>query len=159
MAKGTVNKVILVGRLGQDPDIRYSANGNAVAKFSLATVDRVSSDGEWKDLTEWHKVVAFGKTAEFVGNYLGKGKLAYIEGCLRTNKWEKDGVTHYTTEVLAREVQGVGGNGESNGGSQGQSKPQNQSKSNSSGGSKQQSRPKSQEDEFGGFPPDDDIPF
>ncbi len=82
MAKGTVNKVILVGRLGADPDIRYSPNGVAVAKFNLATNDYVSAgtEGNREERTEWHRIVTFGKTAEFCGNYLAKGRQVYVEG-------------------------------------------------------------------------------
>lgn len=107
MAKGTVNKVILVGRLGADPDIRYSSNGTAVAKFNLATNERTpTGDGNWEDKTEWHRIVAFGKTAETCGSYLNKGKLIYLEGSLRTNQWEdKDGVKRYTTEIVMRDFQ------------------------------------------------------
>ncbi len=113
MAKGTVNKVILVGRVGRDPDIRYSANGVAVAKFSLATNDYASSGtegGTREERTEWHQIVAFNKTAEFCGKYLAKGRLVYIEGSIRTNQWEdQQGQKRYSTEIIAREVQMLGG--------------------------------------------------
>jgi single-strand DNA-binding protein len=107
MAKGTVNKVILIGRLGADPDIRYSQSGTAVAKISVATNDRVpAGEGNWEDRTEWHRVVAFGKVAERCGNFLSKGKQVYIEGRLRTNQWEDaQGVKRYTTEIVAQDFE------------------------------------------------------
>ncbi|GLI36045.1 single-stranded DNA-binding protein [Desulforhabdus amnigena] len=109
MAKGTVNKVILIGRLGADPDIRYSANGTAIAKFNVATNDYDPSS-ETKERTEWHRVVAFGKLAEICGNYLGKGRQVFVEGNLRTQQWEDaQGVKRYTTEIVAREIQFLGG--------------------------------------------------
>lgn len=111
MAKGTVNKVILIGRLGADPDIRYSAGGTAVAKFNVATND-FDPSSETKERTEWHRVVAFGKTAEIAGNYLSKGRQVYIEGSLRTQQWEDaQGVKRYTTEIIVREMQLLGGAG------------------------------------------------
>ncbi len=129
MAKGTVNKVILVGRLGQDPEIRYSANGVAVARFSLATNERIQAgEGNWEDRTEWHRVVTFGKTAEFCGNYLGKGRHVYVEGSIRTNQWEDaQGQKRYTTEIIAREIQLLGSaEGQSQSQSQGQGQWQGQ---------------------------------
>ena len=111
MSKGTINKVILIGRLGQDPDIRYSANGVAVAKFSLATNDFAPGGGEGnrEERTEWHRIVTFGKTAEFCGNYLSKGRLIFVEGSIRTNQWEDaQGQKRYTTEIVAREIQLLG---------------------------------------------------
>ncbi len=110
----TVNKVILVGRLGADPDVRYAASGTAVAKFSVATNEAVQgADGNWEEKTEWHRVVVFGKTAEHCGNYLSKGRLVYIEGRLRTNQWEdQQGVKRYTTEIVARDVVFLGGQGD-----------------------------------------------
>lgn len=96
-----VNKVILVGRLGADPEVRYSAGGMAVAKFNLATSEtRKDKDGSKQEKTEWHRVVAFGKLGEICGEYLSKGKQVYVEGKLQTNSWEdKDGNKKYTTEV------------------------------------------------------------
>lgn len=111
MARGTVNKVILIGRLGADPDIRYTANGMAVAKFNVATNEAVSTgEGGWEDRTEWHRIVAFDKLAERCGTYLNKGKQVYIEGKLRTQQWEDaQGVKRYTTEIVARDIQFLGG--------------------------------------------------
>jgi single-strand DNA-binding protein len=109
MARG-VNKVIIIGNLGADPDIRYSASGTAVAKFNVATTERVpAGEGNWEDRTEWHRIVVFGKTAEHCGNYLSKGRQVYVEGSLRTNQWEDaQGVKRYTTEIVARDIQFLG---------------------------------------------------
>lgn len=109
---GSVNKVIIVGRLGHDPEVRFAGNGNAVANFSVAT------DEEWKDKdgnkqsrVEWHRVVVWGKLAELCGEYLKKGRQCFVEGKLQTREWEKDGVKRYTTEVVASEVTFLGGKG------------------------------------------------
>lgn len=106
MTRG-INKVILVGRLGSDPDIRYAPNGTAVARFNLATTERVPiGEGNWEDKTEWHRIVVFGKLAETCGSYLGKGRLVYVEGRLRTQQWEdSQGIKRYTTEIVARDIQ------------------------------------------------------
>ncbi|EHX7012483.1 single-stranded DNA-binding protein [Salmonella enterica subsp. enterica serovar Concord] len=98
-----INKVILIGFLGNAPEIRYMPNGNAVAHFSLATSEtwRSKQTGEMKELTEWHRVVVFGKLAEVAGEYLRKGSQVYIEGQLRTRSWDdNNGVTRYTTEIV-----------------------------------------------------------
>lgn len=102
MQKGSVNKVILVGHLGSDPESRYMPNGNAVAKFSVATNESWrNSEGEIEERTEWHRCVLFGKLAERAGEFLKKGQMVYVEGRLQTRNWEdKDGVKRYTTEVL-----------------------------------------------------------
>lgn len=115
MSKGTVNKVILIGRLGKDPDMRYTPGGTPVANFSLATNSaQKDSDGKWSDKTEWHNIVVFGKLAEFAGEYLKKGKLAYIDGRLQTSSWEdQNGQKRYKTEVVANEIQMIGPRGES----------------------------------------------
>lgn len=100
MARG-VNKVILVGTLGQDPEVKYLTNGNAVCNLSLATSEqwKDKQTGEKKEKTEWHRVVMFGKVAEIAGEYCRKGSQVYIEGKLETREWEKDGVKRYTTEI------------------------------------------------------------
>lgn len=103
----SVNKVILVGNVGQDPDIRYTAAGKAVAKLSLATNERFKNrSGEWEERTEWHSVVAWQRLAEIVGEYVGKGSRVYIEGRLQTSRWEdrQSGETKYRTEIVAREI-------------------------------------------------------
>jgi len=105
-----VNKVILVGHLGQDPDIRYTPDGTPVAVMSVATSQtwRDKSNGEKRERTEWSRVVAWRKLAEICGEYLAKGRQVYVEGRMQTRSWEKDGQTHYTTEVIANEVQFLG---------------------------------------------------
>ena len=115
MSKGTVNKVILIGRLGKDPDMRYTPSGTAVANFSLATNSSFKdSDGNWQDKTEWHNIVTFGRTAEIAGEYLKKGKLVYIDGRLQTSSWEdQNGQKRYKTEVVASELQLIGSRGDS----------------------------------------------
>lgn len=113
-----INKVILVGRLGQDPEMRYMPDGTAVANFSLATSDewRDKQTGEKKERTEWHRVVAWRGLGELCGKYLSKGRQVYIEGKLQTRSWEKDGVTRYSTEIVASTVEFLGGRDESMGG-------------------------------------------
>jgi len=110
MARG-INKVILVGNVGADPDIKYLPSGSPVANVSLATSKswKDKNSGEQHDKTEWHRVVLFNRLAEVVGEYVRKGSQLYIEGELRTTKWEKDGVTRYTTDVVANEMQMLGG--------------------------------------------------
>ncbi len=110
MARG-VNKAILIGNLGSDPELRYTPNGHAVATFNIATNERrPDKDGNFQDHTEWHKVVAWRKLAETVGEYLKKGSQVYIEGRIQTRKWEdKEGVTRYQTEIVAQNLQMLGG--------------------------------------------------
>ena len=111
MAKG-VNKVILLGNLGKDPEVKYTQSGMAVARFSLATTDRAKDkDGNWQDKTEWHNLVAFGRTAEVAGEYLKKGRTIYIEGALRTSSWDdkESGQKKYRTEVIVNDLVMVGG--------------------------------------------------
>jgi len=102
-----VNKVIIIGRLGQDVELRYMPNGNAVANLSLATSEtwKDKTTGEKQERTEWHKVTAFRKLAEIMGEYLKKGSQVYIEGRLQTDKYEKDGQTHYSTKIIADKMQ------------------------------------------------------
>ena len=107
MARG-VNKVILIGNLGADPEIRYTPNGNAVSNVTLATSSawRDKQTGELQDRTEWHRLVFFNRLAEIVGEYLKKGSKVYVEGSLRTRKWQdKNGIDRYTTEIIANEMQ------------------------------------------------------
>lgn len=120
MARG-VNKVILIGNLGNDPEVRYTPNGNAVANVTLATSNawRDKQTGEMQERTEWHRIVFFNRLAEIVNEYLRKGSKIYVEGSLRTRKWQdKAGVDRYTTEIIANEMQmldsrGAGNNGNS----------------------------------------------
>lgn len=158
MAKGTVNKVILVGRLGADPDIRYSGSGTAVAKFNLATDENVSTgEGNWEIKTEWHRIVAFGKVAERCGSFLNKGKLIYLEGSLRTNQWEdQQGVKRYTTEIVMRDFQMLGGRGEED-----QSRPaqSSQAPQRRESGSSYSNRSSVEDLPPRSDAPEDDIPF
>jgi single-strand DNA-binding protein len=151
MARG-VNKVILVGNLGNDPDMRYTAGGAAVANISIATAEswRDKESGEQQERTEWHRVVFFGRLAEIVGEYLRKGSQIYVEGRLQTRKWtDKEGQDRYTTEIVANEMQMLGG--KSGGSANYESAPQSQpQKSNAPAPS---SNPTAADD----F--DDDIPF
>ena len=105
-----INKVILVGNLGRDPEIRYTPSGMAVANFSVATTEKWKDkqSGEMQERTEWHRIVAWGRLGEICGEYLAKGRQVYIEGKLQTRQWEKDGVTRYTTEVVASEMKMLG---------------------------------------------------
>ena len=112
MARSGINKVILVGNLGKDPDMRYTAGGDAVANLSIATSESWNDNqtGEKKEKTEWHRVVFFRRIAEVCGEYLKKGSSVYIEGSLRTRDWENDqGNKRYTTEIIGREMQMLGG--------------------------------------------------
>ena len=118
MAK-SVNKVILVGNLGKDPEVKYTPQGTAVAKFSLATNERYKDkQGEWQDRTEWHNIVAWQRLAEIVGEYVKKGSKIYIEGRLTTNSWEdqKTGEKKYRTEIVANDLVLLSGRGEGGGG-------------------------------------------
>ena len=107
-----INKVILIGNLGQNPEVRYSPSGQAIVNLSIATSEAwTDKNGQKQEKTEWHRVVVFGKLAELCSQYLAKGRQAYIEGKLQTRSWQdKDGQTRYTTEVVAQSVQFLGGN-------------------------------------------------
>ncbi|MDH5485588.1 MAG: single-stranded DNA-binding protein [Gammaproteobacteria bacterium] len=156
MAKG-VNKVILIGNLGKDPEVRYSANGGALANITLATSEswKDKNTGETVEKTEWHRVVFFRRLAEIAGEYLKKGSKVYIEGKLQTRKWQdKDGQDRYTTEIVANEMQML----DSKGGSASYNQDSSATSANSGAGSSYQSQP--QDSSFapaGDF--DDDIPF
>lgn len=152
MARG-INKVILVGNLGQDPETRYMPSGGAVTNFTLATNEswKDKKTGEQKDRTEWHKVAMFNRLAEIAAEYLRKGSQVYIEGKLRTRKWQdRDGNDRYTTEVIADEMQMLGGRGGGGGGTSYGSG----GGSDKSGGSGGGQPPPPPADDF-----DDDIPF
>ena len=150
MSRG-VNKVILIGNLGQDPEIKFMPNGNAVANITVATSEswKNKDTGEQVDKTEWHRVVFFRRLAEIVGEYLSKGSKVYIEGKLQTRKWQdKNGADHWTTEVIADNMQMLDSRGSTpnqDGGASAASKPQQ---------SASQSAPQPQNDDF-----DDAIPF
>lgn len=109
-----INKVILVGFLGKSPELTYTPSGTAVAKFSIATSEKWTdkATGEKKDKTEWHNITAFGKLGEICGEYLSKGKQVYIEGRLQYGSYEKDGITRYTTDIIASQMQMLGGRDE-----------------------------------------------
>lgn len=153
MAGGGINKVIIIGRLGNDPEIRYTPSGSAVANFSVATSDtwKDKTTGEKKERTEWHRIVAWDKLGENCGKYLSKGRQVYVEGRLQTRSYDdKEGVKRYTTEIVAQDVQFLGSgtrdNADGGGGS-----------SYSGGGAPRSGG-------FGGGPSapsggDDDIPF
>jgi single-strand DNA-binding protein len=121
MAK-SVNKVILVGNLGKDPEIKYTPSGTPVAKFSLATNERYKDKGgEWQDRTEWHNIVAWQRLAEIIGEYVKKGSKLYIEGRLQTSSWEdkQSGEKKYRTEIVAQDIVLLSGRGEGGGDSEG----------------------------------------
>ena len=144
MAQRGVNKVILMGTFGRDPEMRYMPNGGGVCNFSIATSEtwKDKNTGENQEKTEWHRCVAFRRAAEIIGEYMKKGSKIYLEGKLQTRKWEKDGQDHYSTEIVVDSFQFVGDRqgGGGQGGGQG------------SGGGGQQQAPA--QDDF-----EDDIPF
>ncbi|TKI04380.1 single-stranded DNA-binding protein [Martelella alba] len=151
MASRGVNKVILVGNLGQDPEVRYMPNGGAVANFTLATSEswRDKQTGETKEKTEWHRVVLFGKLAEVAGEYLKKGSQVYIEGSLQTRKWQdQSGQDRYTTEVVVN----IGGTMQMLGGRQGGASGANAGGQQSGWGQPQQPQSHNQNAQFSGNP-------
>lgn len=148
MARG-INKVILVGNLGNDPEVKYTQGGMAVARCSLATTSaRKDKDGNLQERTEWHRVVFFGKLGEIAGEYLRKGSQVYVEGSLRYDKFTgQDGIEKYTTDIIANEMQMLGGRGDGQSAPRQQERPQRQ----------QQAAPSASPamDDFA----DDEIPF
>lgn len=129
----SLNRVMLIGNLGKDPEVRRTAGGTAVASFSLATTEKFKKDGEWTETTEWHNVTLWARLAEIAGEYLSKGKTVYIEGRLQTRKWaDKEGKDRYTTEIVGEKMQMLSGKSEKRD-PQGNDEPQ--------------------------FNPDDEIPF
>jgi single-strand DNA-binding protein len=155
MARG-VNKVILVGNLGKDPETRYMPNGGAVTNVTLATTDswKDKQTGEAKEATEWHRIVFFNKLAEIAGQYLKKGKQVYIEGALRTRKWtDKEGHERYTTEIVANDMQMLGS---ASGGSAGMDREMPPSAAGARGAAAAAPLAGGQDE---GFKDDDDIPF
>ena len=123
----SLNKAMIIGRLGQDPDVRYTQSNTAVANLSVATSERYKDkSGEWKENTEWHRVVAWGRLAEICQEYLKKGSQVYIEGPIQTRSWEdKDGQTKYTTEIKALTMTMLDSKGSGSGGGNVPEKPQN----------------------------------
>jgi single-strand DNA-binding protein len=155
MARGSVNKVIIIGNLGQDPEVRYMPNGNAVANITVATSEtwKDRNTGENQERTEWHRVVLFRRLAEIAGEYLKKGAKVYLEGKLQTRKWQdQSGQDRYTTEIVADQLQMLdsrgGGSGGGFGDSGGSRAPAPQQKSAGGG-----------DTGFAGSDLDDDIPF
>ena len=146
----SVNKVIILGNLGKDPEVRYTAGGDAVANMSIATSERwKDKDGQKQERTEWHRVVAFGRTAEIAGEYLEKGSSAYIEGKLQTRKYtDKDGIERYSTEIVVERLQLLGSR---NSGNDGQQERPARAEKPANSGTQSKSKP--------GADFDDDIPF
>lgn len=167
MARG-VNKVILIGNLGNDPDVKYTQGGTAVTTLSVATTSvRKDRDGNPQEKTEWHRVKLFGKLGEIAGEYLKKGRSVYIEGRLEYGSYEKDGVKHYTTDIIADEMQMLGGDGQ-RGGGEGGGGQQSRGGGGYGGGDRPQRSAPAQRREpapapakpaFDDVPFDDDIPF
>lgn len=147
----SVNKVIIVGNIGKDPETRYAPNGDAICNITVATTDswKDKQTGEKKKQTEWHRVSFYGRLAEIAGQYLRKGSAVYVEGSLRTRKWQdKEGQDRYTTEIRADSMQMLGGKQDG-----GETPKENTGRS-----ARQEAAPKSKEESgFGGM--DDDIPF
>lgn len=163
MARG-INKVILVGNLGADPETRYTPGGSAVTNIRIATSEswKDKQTGEQQERTEWHRVVFFGRLGEIAAEYLRKGSQVYVEGSLRTNKWQgQDGQDRYTTEVIANEMQMLGGRGGAGGGDMGGSRSGAgaQSGGQSAGQSGQRGGGRRDEQSDGGDGFDDEIPF
>ena len=150
----SLNKVMLIGNLGKDPEVRYTASGTAVASFSLATSDKIKNkNGEWEEKTEWHNITLWGRTAEVAGEYLAKGRTVYIEGRLQTRKWQdKDGRDRYTTEIVGEKMQMLGGKGEGGG----SARPAAAGRPSSY---QQQEHSQATSYDEPSFNPDDEIPF
>ena len=167
MARG-INKVILVGNLGNDPESRFMPNGNPVTNISIATSEswKDKQSGQQQERTEWHRIVFFNRLAEIAGEYLKKGSKVYIEGALRTRQWDKEGQKHYSTEIIANEMQMLDGR---NDGGMGGGFNQNNQPPNAGGGSSefgsgggQGNGSQGGSQAFSAPPPeafDDDIPF
>jgi single-strand DNA-binding protein len=156
----SVNKVILIGNLGKDPEMKFTQGGMPVARFSIATNERFKDkDGNWQDRTEWHNIVAFQRLAEIIGQYLKKGGKCYIEGSLRTGSWDdkETGKKMYKTEIIANELVLLSGRGEGGGEYSGSSR----GASASAGGNNfDQSAPEQEHAPAGSSPiTDEDIPF
>ena len=157
MAK-SVNKVILLGHLGKDPEVKYTPSGTPVAKFSLATSERFKDkDGNWQDRTEWHNITAWQRTAEIAGEYLKKGSQVYIEGRLRTDSWDdkETGQKKYRTEIVVNDLVLLGGRGASEGG-EGRMRA---SSASHAGGGMDQRTPEADNVSQSTQITDDDIPF
>lgn len=145
----SINKVMLIGNVGRDPEVRYLPAGDAVANLPLATTDKwKDKDGNPQERTEWHRVTFFGRQAEVAGEYLKKGSQIYVEGSLTTRKWtDKDGNERYTTEIRADRMQMLGGRGQNSDGEAAPAQPQPQP----------QRQAQSKQPDFADF--EDDVPF
>ena len=168
MAQRGVNKAILIGNLGADPEVRYMPNGDAVANASLATSEtwKDKNTGQPVERTEWHRLVFYRRGAEIAGEYLKKGSKIYVEGSLRTRQWEKEGVKHYTTEIIVNSMQMLDRAGDANGGQSAAPREQPRQRPAPTGNPRPAQAPQG---DFNGqpqdYPPgsfdgfDDDIPF
>ena len=161
MSRG-VNKVILIGNLGANPEVRYMPSGNAVANITIATTDgwKDKKSGEQQERTEWHRIVFFNRLGEIAGEYLKKGSKVYVEGSLRTRKWQgQDGSDRYTTEIVASEMQMLDSRGgmEGGGGYQQQAPQQNRAPQQNQAPQQQNQAPQQAPQGMDSF--DDDIPF
>jgi len=157
MARG-INKVILVGNLGADPEVRYGQSGSAVTTINVATSEQwTDKQGQKQERTEWHRVKFFGRLAEIAGEYLKKGRQVYIEGSLRTDKYTgKDGIERYSTDIIANEMQMLGGPGGGEGG--GQDGPRRGARDSSGEREEPRRKAPAAPADVSDFP-DDDIPF
>lgn len=167
MARGSINKVMIIGTLGRDPEMRYLPNGNAVCSMSLATDEgyKDKNTGQQVEKTEWHRVEAFGRLAEIMGEYLKKGSKCYVEGKLKTDEYEKDGIKRYSTKIVANEMtmldskqdgqqQEVPQQGYAQAPQQAPNQPAPPPQNQQQGTHKKQASPSNAFDDF-----DDDIPF
>ncbi|MGA9342804.1 MAG: single-stranded DNA-binding protein [Rhodanobacteraceae bacterium] len=157
MARG-INKVILVGNLGADPETRYTANGGAITTIRVATSEswKDKQTGEQQERTEWHRVKFFGRLAEIAGEYLKKGRQVYIEGSIRTDKYtDKEGIERYATDVIANEMQMLGGVGEGGGGGGGSRERSDRTPARSGSSNQRPTPAQAPNDNF----EEDDIPF
>ena len=141
----SLNKVMLIGNLGKDPEVRYTTSGQGVASFSIATTEKYKNkSGDWEEKTEWHNIVLWGKLAEIAKDYLAKGKTVFIEGRLQTRKWQdKDGRDRYTTEIVGDRMQMLSPKGDGG----------------RAGGGRDGSEPTAAYDDPVGYNQEDDIPF
>jgi single-strand DNA-binding protein len=163
MAGKSVNKVILLGNLGKDPEVKYTPSGTPVAKFSLATNERFKDkEGNWQDRTEWHNITAWARTAEIAGEYLKKGSKVYIEGSLKTHSWDDKttGQKKYMTEIWVNDLVLLSGRGEGGGGGDSSGSSRGISAGNSGGNNFDQRTPEPEHAAASSGPiTDEDIPF
>ena len=162
MARG-INKVILIGHVGGDPEVRYLPNGNAVASFTLATTEswKDKTTGEKQDRTEWHRISCFNRLGEIVGEYVRKGSKLYVEGSLRTRKWQdQQGQDRYTTEIIANDIQMLDGKGSNAGGYENMPQTQQYAPSAPASANKPQAQATANAVPHDAFDQlDDDVPF